>query len=83
MAKKGLQHLTKLEDGSNCSDIKYHCYSAEEVDRRLPFHYKHIAETGNFSTTVLKMSDNDVVAIALHCQHEIVIPLIVNRQAAQ
>ena len=57
--------------------------SAEEADTQLLLHCKHIAETGDFRAIVLKTSDTDIMVIAVHFQHEIGIPLIINRQGTQ
>ena len=61
---------------TQCSKMLLPC-SAVEADIRL-LHCK------NFNAIVLKMSDTHEVFIAVHFQHEIVIPLInINTQATQ
>ena len=77
-------HRLKVNEDSMLNDaVPSLTCSAEEVDTQLLLHCKHIAETGDFRAIVLKTSDTDIMVIAVHFQHEIGIPLIINRQGTQ
>ena len=69
-------HRSKENENKTLKDaIPSLTCSEEKADTRLLLHCKQIAETGNFSATVLKTPNTDEVVIAVHFQHEIVTPL--------